>query len=78
VNPVEEETLSKIEVLADLEPVVSELMTAHEAKRVLWFPAELLEAPPGEDPDHHLRSLRERARGISDPARVAQIGRAHV
>jgi len=38
---------------------------------VLWFPAELLEAPPGEDPDHHLRALRERARGISDPARVA-------
>jgi len=50
VNPVEEETLSKIEVLADLEPVVAELMTAHEAKRVLWFPAELLEPPPGEDP----------------------------
>ena len=71
MNPVEEETLSKIEVLADLEPVVADLMAAHEAKRVLWFPAELLEPPPGEDPDHHLRALRERARGISDPARVA-------
>src|SRR5690348_17750087 len=46
-------------------------MTSHEQKRVLWFPSELLDPPPGEDPDHHLRSLRERARGISDPARVA-------
>ena len=48
MNPVEEETLSKIEVLSDLEPLVVELMASHEAKRVLWFPAELLEAPPGE------------------------------
>src|SRR5688572_12138123 len=46
-------------------------MASHEAKRVLWFPAELLEPPPGEDPDKHLKALRERARGISDPARVA-------
>ena len=71
MHNVEEATLSKIEVLADLEPVVAELMTAHEQKRVLWFPAEILDAAPGEDPDHHLRALRERARGISDPARVA-------
>jgi len=71
VNPVEAETLSKVEVLADLEPLVKTLMEAHEAKRVLWFPAELLEPQPGEDPDHHLSALRERARGISDPARVA-------
>src|SRR3984893_18601608 len=46
-------------------------MTAHEAKRVLWFPAEFLEPAPGEDPDHHLKALRERAEGISLPARVA-------
>ena len=71
MNPVEAETLSKIEVLADLEPLVLELMASHEAKRVLWFPAELLEPAPGEDPDRHLKELRERARGISDPARVA-------
>ncbi len=71
MHNVEAETLSKIEVLADLEPVVEQLMTSHEQKRVLWFPSELLDPPPGEDPDHHLRSLRERARGISDPARVA-------
>ena len=65
------DTLAKVEVLADLEPVVHELMEAHEAKRVLWFPSELLSAPPDTDPDHHLRELRDRAEGISLPARVA-------
>ena len=65
------ETLAKVEVLADLEPIVHELMEAHEAKRVLWFPSELLAPPPDEDPDHHVRDLRERASGISLPARVA-------
>ena len=63
--------LSKIEVLADLEEVVAELMAAHEAKRVLWFPSELLEPAPDTDPDHHIRELRRRAAGISPPARVA-------
>jgi acyl-[acyl-carrier-protein] desaturase len=65
------ETLAKVEVLADLEPLVSALMEAHEAKRILWFPSELLTPPPETDPDHHVRVLRERARGISLPARVA-------
>ena len=65
------ETLAKVEVLADLEPVVADLMTTHEAKRILWFPSEILAPPPDTDPDHHLRELRERARGISLPARVA-------
>ena len=65
------ETLAKVEVLADLEPVVHELMDQHEAKRVLWFPSELLDPPPDTDPDHHVRELRKRAEGISTPARVA-------
>ena len=65
------ETLAKVEVLGDLEPVVHELMDVHEAKRLLWFPSELLAAPPDTDPDHHLRELRKRAEGISLPARVA-------
>jgi acyl-[acyl-carrier-protein] desaturase len=65
------ETLAKVEVLADLESLVSALMEAHEAKRILWFPSELLSAPPDTDPDHHVRELRERALGISLPARVA-------
>ncbi|HUF28649.1 MAG TPA: acyl-ACP desaturase [Gemmatimonadaceae bacterium] len=65
------ETLAKVEVLADLEPVVHDLMVAHEAKRVLWFPSELLAPAPDTDPDRHIRELRERAQGISLPARVA-------
>jgi acyl-[acyl-carrier-protein] desaturase len=65
------ETLAKVEVLADLEKEVDELMVNHEAKRVLWFPSEVLSPPPDTDPDAHVRSLRERARGISMPSRVA-------
>lgn len=68
---IESETLAKVEVLADLEPVVDELMRAHEAKRILWFPSELLGPPPDTDPAQHVRTLRERASGISLPARVA-------
>jgi acyl-[acyl-carrier-protein] desaturase len=67
----EADTLAKVEVLGDLEEVVHELMVTHEAKRVLWFPSELLAPPPDEDPDRHVRELRERAEGISLPARVA-------
>ena len=62
---------SKIEVLKDLEPKVRELMRVHEQKRELWFPAELLEAKPGESPEEHLKTLRERAAGIPDSARAA-------
>ena len=65
------EMLSKMEVLADLEGVVAELMQVHEAKRVLWMPSEILDAAPETDPDHHIRELRKRAEGISEPARVA-------
>ncbi len=71
MTQVSGETLAKMEVLADLEAVVHELMEQHEAKRVLWFPSELLTPPPDTDPDAHLHSLRERAEGISLPARVA-------
>lgn len=58
-------------MLADLEPDVIDLMAAHEAKRVLWFPSELLAPPPDSDPDAHVAHLRRRAEGISLPARVA-------
>jgi acyl-[acyl-carrier-protein] desaturase len=58
-------------VLADLEEVVHTLMEAHEAKRVLWFPSELLAPPPDTDPDHYVSELRKRAQGISLPMRVA-------
>jgi acyl-[acyl-carrier-protein] desaturase len=71
VQTADAEMLSKIEVLADLEEVVADLMRTHEAKRILWFPSEILDPPPDEDPDRHRRELRERAKGISEPARVA-------
>ena len=71
INTADSEMLSKIEVLADLEQVVAELMEVHEAKRILWFPSEILDAAPDTDPDHHIRELRKRAEGISEPARVA-------
>ena len=71
VQTADTEMLSKIEVLADLEDVVADLMRTHEAKRILWFPSEILNPPPDEDPERHRRELRERARGISEPARVA-------
>lgn len=66
-----EEIESKMEVLADLEGLVAELMAVHESKRVLWFPTELLSPGPDSDPLQHIAALRERARGISAPARVA-------
>ena len=65
------DTLAKVEVLADLEEVVHALMDVHEAKRILWFPSELLAPPPDTDPDRYGHELRERAKGISLPARVA-------
>ena len=65
------ELLAKVEVLADLEPLVDDLMVAHESKRVLWYPSELLAPEPDTDPDVYVRDLRERSKGISTPARVA-------
>ncbi len=65
------ELLAKVEVLSDLESLVDELMVSHEAKRVLWFPSELLAPAPDTDPDMYIAQLRERSKGISTPARVA-------
>jgi acyl-[acyl-carrier-protein] desaturase len=65
------ELLAKVDVLADLEPLVDELMVAHESKRVLWYPSELLAPAPDTDPDIFVKELRERGKGISTPARVA-------
>jgi len=72
LNPSETESLpSKIEVLADLEEIVAELMSQHESKRELWFPSDLLDDPGEATLDAHLDALRKRAMGIPDPARVA-------
>jgi acyl-[acyl-carrier-protein] desaturase len=63
--------MTKVEVLQDLEDKVRELMAAHEAKRPLWFPSELLGPPPDTDPEAHREELRRRAAGIPDHARAA-------
>ena len=70
-SPSAFETMAKIEVLADLEADVVSLMEAHEAKRDLWFPSELLAPPPDTDPFAFVRALRARAEGIPLPSRVA-------
>jgi acyl-[acyl-carrier-protein] desaturase len=62
---------SKLEVLADLEPVVADLIQKHEAKRELWYPSDFLPADQGHVAEEPLRELRERAHDISDSARVA-------
>ena len=69
----ETETLAKVEVLDDLEPVVQQLMETHEAKRVLWFPSELLSPPPDTDPDAHIKALRERAEAIITGDSLGQV-----
>ena len=71
MTQTENETRAKVEVLADLDGIVADLMVNHEAKRPLWFPSELLAPEPDTDPLEHIRQLREKARGISLPARVA-------
>ncbi len=71
MSPASAETLAKVEVLSDLEPVIDSLMQQHEAKRILWFPSEILAPAPDTDPDQWVKDLRKRAEGISFPMRVA-------
>jgi acyl-[acyl-carrier-protein] desaturase len=63
--------LSKIEVLRDLEARVRQMMEAHEQKRDLWYPSDLLNPPDGTCPDTWFGELRKRAAGIPDAARAA-------
>ena len=46
-------------------------MEAHERKRELWFPSDLLGPQPDACPDEFIRKLRDQARGIPDPIRAA-------
>lgn len=63
----------QLEVLSDMEPVVTELIDAHEAKQRLWWPSDLVGPPEGEDPDRHYAQLRDRARGIPDAVRISLV-----
>jgi acyl-[acyl-carrier-protein] desaturase len=71
VTQSERELHSKIDVLKDLEETVHVLMEEHERKRELWFPTDLLDPAPDENPDKHYQDLRKQAAGIPDPARAA-------
>jgi acyl-[acyl-carrier-protein] desaturase len=65
------ELASKVEVLRDLEGPVQELMEAHERKRELWFPSDLVQPEGDSSPDEFFRQLRAQAEGIPDPIRAA-------
>ena len=62
---------AKLEVLADLEPVVAEFIESHEAKRDAWLPSDLLPAGSDDRDVSFLEELRDRARGLADATRVA-------
>lgn len=63
---------SRLEVLADLEDTVKDLIAKHEAKRELWYPSDLLPADQDNYVDEKkLAAMRDRARAIPDNARVA-------
>ncbi|MBA2457356.1 MAG: acyl-ACP desaturase [Gemmatimonadales bacterium] len=66
-----QELAVKVEVLQDLEERVRELMEAHERKRDIWFPSDLLDPAPDTSPEAFRAELRERAEGIPDPVRAA-------
>ncbi len=66
-----QELAVKIEVLKDLEDRVRELMEAHERKRDIWFPSDLLDPAPDTSPETFRAELRMQAEGIPDPVRAA-------
>ena len=63
--------LARIEVLADLEPIVDDLILQHESKRELWFPSDLFGEEEEENPESWLATIRKRAAGLPDPCRIA-------
>ena len=71
VDDSERDIAAKIEVLEDLEGEVLELMQAHERKRDLWYPSDLLGPQPDECPDENLQNLRNQANSIPDHVRAA-------
>ena len=62
---------SKLEVLTDLEPVVADIIHKHDSKRELWYSSDFLPADQGQPDERMVNELRERARSVSDSARVA-------
>lgn len=54
------------EVLASLEDIVRSLLAAHEQKRELWFPSDILDFEQEQS-----SGLRERAQTVPDAARIS-------
>lgn len=69
----EKEIKSKTEVLNQLESKVKEWMGQHIAKRKLWFSNDFLpvDEKNSDDQNKIVDNLRDRAKAIKDPARVA-------
>ncbi|MBE2280403.1 MAG: acyl-ACP desaturase [Ignavibacteriaceae bacterium] len=67
------ELISKFEIIATLESKVKTWIENHISKRKLWFSSDHLpsEEANSDDTEKNLSKLRERARGVSDAARVA-------
>jgi len=65
--------MEKIEILREIEPFVETLYSEHKRKRKTWFPSDFLPAneQSTDDPSGLLANLRDRARSITDPSRVA-------
>jgi acyl-[acyl-carrier-protein] desaturase len=70
-RPLEKSFASKLEVMADLEPVVQEFIEKHESKRELWFPSEFLPAGESDLDSQAANRLQDLARGLPDSVRVA-------
>ena len=73
-QPTEEKEIkSKTEVLNELESKVKVWMEQHIAKRRLWFSSDFLpvDEKNTDDKNKIVDGLRQRAKGIKDPARVA-------
>jgi acyl-[acyl-carrier-protein] desaturase len=62
---------AKLEVLADLEPVVAEFIESHETKKDDWLPSDMLPSGSEDSNVSFLAELRDRARGLADATRVA-------
>ncbi|MEJ5261116.1 MAG: acyl-ACP desaturase [Ignavibacterium sp.] len=69
----EKEIKSKTEVLSQLESKVKEWMEQHIAKRKLWFSSDFLpvDEKNSDDQNKIVDNLRDRAKAINDPARIA-------
>lgn len=72
-NAAANDIKAKTEVLAHLETLVKEWIEQHLSKRRLWFSADFLPSDEKNTEDQELANarLKERARGIKDPIRVA-------